>query len=798
MRISRRQVAFYPFFFALYPLLNLYVTNFHLVRVPGLLQPMILALVVAVIALIAANLALRADVSAPILASIVIIGIFYYGSFHDLIGIFAPEANVAQRHAYILPGWVILLLLVGLLVTKKSIGSVQANSYLNFLATILLVIILFPIVKSSILRPTGRLVLKEELPSKLLMSPDFDHGRKLDPQVKLDVLPDVYYIILDGYGRSDVFQDYYGFDNSTFLRDLTAKGFYIASESRSNYSHTFLSLASSLNMSYLDVSTLYEADRVESIGAVLPLVEDNSVIRQFNNLGYTTIHFASGWEATDHNELADINFTFSSISQFNSLFVNSTILRPVAPWYSQQQKRRLVLASLDKLKEVPEIESPTFSFIHLLVPHPPYIFDQEGDLPDYAHNSNQNWFPKQGYIEQLIFVNRQVEGVIDSILAQSDSPPIIVIQGDHGPAPAWVQSRMSILNAYYLPGNGAEFLYSDITPVNTFRLVLALYFGKNSELLQDESFFSVGDREFELCQVDDIYLATSNPSRWNAQVEQILKDNGYRLEVNGCPFHRVVPLGSGFHDVEWYDKTFFRWAEQSLRLRWPVEAGEDYILRAGVNHILPGSEQELLLLIDNALVDSAPVPVGASEVAFVVPAKYIGLDSFVNVNIEHSRSTTGFNGDRRNLSVQYRWLEWSLVGETPTNPRFDEDIIVTDGLLLGDGWYSLEVSSESFRWVNNDAEVIVKSPDKLAMGTLSLELEPGPSLGRQFFELELLDETGRIVSTAKVQGRKIVQLTLPPGVKSQKFRLHVEGSEQQDVPNDSRTLNFRVFWMALN
>ena len=63
--------------------------------------------------------------------------------------------------------------------------------------------------------------------------------------------PDIYYIILDAYGRSDVLQTTYGIDNSVFLSQLQELGFYVAECSMSNYAQTELSLSSSLNLNYL-------------------------------------------------------------------------------------------------------------------------------------------------------------------------------------------------------------------------------------------------------------------------------------------------------------------------------------------------------------------------------------------------------------------------------------------------------------------------------------------------------------------------------------------------------------------
>ena len=75
----------------------------------------------------------------------------------------------------------------------------------------------------------------------------------------------------------------------------------------------------------------------------------------------------------------------------------------------------------------------------------------------------------------------------------SPNPPVIVIQGDHGPAPFDViERRMKILNVYYFPDN-TEGLYPTITPVNTFRLIFNKYFGQKYPVLEDRSLYSAYD-----------------------------------------------------------------------------------------------------------------------------------------------------------------------------------------------------------------------------------------------------------------------------------------------------------------
>ena len=102
-------------------------------------------------------------------------------------------------------------------------------------------------------------------------------------------------------------------------------------------------------------------------------------------------------------------------------------------------------------------------------------------------------------------MNKRVKLAVDEVLAKSDQPPIIIIQGDHGSASTFytdekggwhqptsiqLKERMRILNAYYLPKGRPDELGPDFTPVNTFRLILNEYLNADLKLLPNYSYFS--------------------------------------------------------------------------------------------------------------------------------------------------------------------------------------------------------------------------------------------------------------------------------------------------------------------
>jgi hypothetical protein len=339
-------------------------------------------------------------------------------------------------------------------------------------------------------------------------------------------LRDVYYIVLDGYARSDVMKTRFGLDNGPFLEKLERLGFYVARNSRANYCQTPLCMASALNCEYLeglgDGHDSIEEDLRNRVGR-------SKVSEALKRLGYRFVTFATGFDVTDHPE-ADVYLSPQArLTGFQWMLLSSTPLvttyhgpSPLNPYRLARERTLYVLETLPRVAKLP---APTFTFAHIVCPHPPFLFGEHGeDVSPYGtqyrltdgdqyrlfYGDLETYI--RGYRQQAAFLTEKVQAMIEQILALSERPPIIIIQSDHGSGLGLdishldrtdLEERMSILNAYYLPDGGESALYDCISPVNSFRIVSNYYFGAHLDLLEDRTFYSTWEDPSDFIDVTD-------------------------------------------------------------------------------------------------------------------------------------------------------------------------------------------------------------------------------------------------------------------------------------------------------
>ena len=108
--------------------------------------------------------------------------------------------------------------------TQRNIGGI--TSILNVMSVIL---VLIPSVSIVVHEAQSR-ELGTDAPDVVVV-PATDFGEPHKP-------PDIYYVVFDRYASAATLKEAFDFDNTEFLRYLSDKGFYVASESRSRANPT--------------------------------------------------------------------------------------------------------------------------------------------------------------------------------------------------------------------------------------------------------------------------------------------------------------------------------------------------------------------------------------------------------------------------------------------------------------------------------------------------------------------------------------------------------------------------------
>ena len=476
------------FLFAVFPVLSLLANNTGQVDYSVAVRPLLLSLVISALLLFAARWLQRDWQKAGALVTVLNILFFSYGHAYAYFEDAQIAGLLVGRHRVLGVLWLGALILSVLWIVKRKELRTLTTS-LNVITLGLLVLPVYTLVSfwySTVNVRETRLSTVPGLDS-LAASPD---------------APDVYFFVLDQYARSDVLAEYFQYDNSAFLKSLSDLGFYVASCSQSNYPYTTASLAGTLNFDYVPQLGEEFTPENKSFRPMQQAIKNSRTVAAFRQLGYQIIAFETGYNFTELED-ADIYYELSSskINSFEALLLRSSALLLPADFglldqyelSDDERKRERILFVLDRLEAIPSIPGKKFMFVHLVIPHPPFVFGPDGEalvIPPFYENGETGYKRddfRQGYHNQVVFISAKFLDTIKKIIANSARPPVIIIQGDHGPITIPREERFSILNAYLFPGSKPD-LYPSLSPVNNFRLVFNTYFNTSLPLLPDQSF----------------------------------------------------------------------------------------------------------------------------------------------------------------------------------------------------------------------------------------------------------------------------------------------------------------------
>ena len=309
--------SWYPWPAAAVPILHYLATNPLHFAVSEAILPLAIVLATVTVLVVGLRLGLKDWHRAAAATTAIIVVFFGYGHVAGAI-----DRRIDDR--LLLSLAVMLPVAIAVLIGRRGSRVAPLAPFLNIAAAVLLLfpltsLLVVAVTASSHMHNQGQHNVKS-LATHLLPAgvPEVTGHR-----------PHIYYIILDTYARHDALLDLYNYDNRDFIRQLEDRGFYVVAKATSNYDSSIPSIASSLNMSYLNAigsrtptsqADLIKAAQSHALGSIL------------QSIGYTYIHLASGYIATNTSPLADHVVTFTPSGPLN-------LLQPAA---DQSQRRSSV------------------------------------------------------------------------------------------------------------------------------------------------------------------------------------------------------------------------------------------------------------------------------------------------------------------------------------------------------------------------------------------------------------------------------------------------------------------------
>jgi hypothetical protein len=331
--------------------------------------------------------------------------------------------------------------------------------------------------------------------------------------------PNVYFMILDAYGRADTLKLALGFDNERFLGELERLGFFIPRHSVSNYPATNASVGSMLGLDYPEAAKKLETAaslfRRELLGA-------NPVVEKFKAEGYRYILVPGGiWtkiscggeedlclEKTRPLEMERALTSLTPIPILQLLPHGSPFSRWLAPTPGDYLEPDDVFGRFGG--QMRALQRPFFMMLHFAGIHDG-IYNADCSKGRLGSPVLYDSTSVSRYTASVNCTNRQVLDLAARIVAE-DPDAIILLTGDHGPyvkppgipvdpeqavrpfswganTPEDYRNMFGTMTALKIPASCSGLLSDHHYAVNNFRIVFSCLGNTEIKLLEDRAYY---------------------------------------------------------------------------------------------------------------------------------------------------------------------------------------------------------------------------------------------------------------------------------------------------------------------
>jgi hypothetical protein len=484
MKITLRSQLVYlalPLLFAAYPVIFLYSVNAKTLQLSSMVFPLGASFLVTIVVYAFFRLLQRNPVSAGLSTAVFMIAFYLYGGIYQWL---IQWDRFRVQHFILLPLAIAIVIYASFLTTliKRPLAA-QIHKILALVSLVLvaynLVIILSVEVQKNLHQSASMAaVTSSPVPAPTATSVPLN-----------EKYPDIYFIIFDEYAGFDAIHGYWHDDTINTFEDFLAKNhFFVANGSRSVTINTQTEISSRFNL-----HQYYETDDPEM---VLDQLDHNKVMQVLKSYGYQTVVMDMAFSKIE----SDINIQFDpkqvgglATDEYKQTFINDTMFSAFSEYFNfgstAQKQRDMILFALDKTTNLPPVKSPKFVYTHVLLPHEPFIFDENGGLISPEHADDWSY-----YLGQHRYTTKLAQDLMTRLLKNADpaNPPVIILQSDHGArnlasrtqdniyTNGYLQNypgeyAHDILNALYLPGFDTSTLSPNMPPNDTFAIVLNHY-----------------------------------------------------------------------------------------------------------------------------------------------------------------------------------------------------------------------------------------------------------------------------------------------------------------------------------
>jgi len=463
-----------PVLAAAYPSLFFYGNNVHNLLLTNLGRTIILYILIATIVYLAFIVKNRNSPQKAAIATLVFLVFFnLYGMLENLLlrlDWFTVYDFVILPVTLLVAGYVIWL------ITKLT--EQASRQIWNFAAIVLGGLIFYNLV---IIIPAE--VYKQQQ-AKTINSEYMPPGSEIERE-----LPDIYYIIFDEFSGLKPMRDYWNNPKANeFEKFLISKGFTVFQDPHGSSTNTLREIATRLNYQHFtwDDDPASQKDWFDSISK-------NRVMDYLKQQGYKVVTFNETQFAIPSATSIDSDVTYNYedipttnlgvfFDEFGVFVANNTMMNVFSSYYTKLSTSKhadMVFFTTNKVGELSEIVSPKFVYIHLIIPHAPFMFDEKGNVNVPTAYNNYTYY-LDNYNFSIYLATKMVTNILSN--ASPKTPPVIILQSDHGlrnSSSSFVgqlenfpdEYKTSILYALRLPGYEPSFSTQEMDPINTFPIV---------------------------------------------------------------------------------------------------------------------------------------------------------------------------------------------------------------------------------------------------------------------------------------------------------------------------------------